>query len=176
MKTRVLIAAALCLLSSALHAQTYPNRPIRVIVPQPPGGGFDLVARVIAEPLARVMGNPVVVENRPGAGMLLGTEAAARPKPTATPSCSGRSPTSRSTPDLYDKLPYDPRADFAGGHRGLQSVYAGRAQRPAVQLAEGNLWISRAPIRASSPTRARATAPGSTSLRLRVTFTSPACS
>ena len=76
-----LLAAALTVVAIAsmpAYAQSYPNRPIRVIVPQPPGGGFDLVARVIAEPLARVMGNPVVVDNRPGAGMLLGTEAAAK--------------------------------------------------------------------------------------------------
>ena len=61
-----------------VQAQAYPNRPIRVIVPQPPGGGFDLVARTLAEPLSRVMGTPVVVENRPGAGMLVGTEAVAK--------------------------------------------------------------------------------------------------
>src|SRR5678815_5366049 len=73
-----IIAGTTHALAFAAEAQPYPNRPIRVIVPQPPGGGFDLVARVIAEPLARVMGNPVVVENRPGAGMLLGTEAAAK--------------------------------------------------------------------------------------------------
>src|SRR6478752_2608954 len=66
-----IIAGTTLSLAFAAEAQPYPNRPIRVIVPQPPGGGFDLVARVIAEPLARVMGNPVVVENRPGAGTLL---------------------------------------------------------------------------------------------------------
>src|SRR6185436_6938374 len=79
---------------------------------QPPGGGFDLVARVIAEPLARVMGNPVVVENRPGAGMLLGTEAAAKAEADGYTILLGAKPNIAFNAGLYDKLPYDPRADF----------------------------------------------------------------
>jgi len=110
-----LLAAALTVVAMAsmpAHAQPYPNRPIRVIVPQPPGGGFDLVARVIAEPLARVMGNPVVVENRPGAGMLLGTEAAAKAEADGYTILLGAKPNIAFNAGLYDKLPYDPRADF----------------------------------------------------------------
>jgi tripartite-type tricarboxylate transporter receptor subunit TctC len=63
--------------SLPVRAQSYPSRPIRVIVPQPPGGGFDLVARTLAEPLARIMGNPVVVENRPGGKVLAMPEISA---------------------------------------------------------------------------------------------------
>jgi len=107
----VIAWAALALALSA-QAQPYPSRPIRVIVPQPPGGGFDLVARVIAEPLARVMGNPVVVENRPGAGMLLGTEAAAKAEADGYTLLLGAKPYIAFNAGLYDKLPYDPRADF----------------------------------------------------------------
>jgi tripartite-type tricarboxylate transporter receptor subunit TctC len=107
----VIAWAALALALSA-QAQPYPSRPIRVIVPQPPGGGFDLVARVIAEPLARVMGNPVVVENRPGAGMLLGTEAAAKAEADGYTLLLGAKPNIAFNAGLYDKLPYDPRADF----------------------------------------------------------------
>ena len=95
-----------------VQAQAYPNRPIRVIVPQPPGGGFDLVARTIAEPLSRVMGNPVVVENRPGAGMLLGTEAVAKSEADGYTVLLGAKPNLAFNAGLYDKLPYDPRADF----------------------------------------------------------------
>jgi len=95
-----------------VQAQAYPNRPIRVIVPQPPGGGFDLVARTIAEPLSRVMGNPVVVENRPGAGMLLGTEAVAKSEADGYTVLLGAKPNIAFNAGLYDKLPYDPRADF----------------------------------------------------------------
>ncbi len=101
-----------CLAAASLAAaQNYPNRPIRVIVPQPPGGGFDLVARTLAEPLARVMGNPVVVENRPGAGMLVGTEAAARADADGYTLLLGAKPNLAFNSGLYDKLPYDPR-DF----------------------------------------------------------------
>jgi tripartite-type tricarboxylate transporter receptor subunit TctC len=95
-----------------VQAQVYPNRPIRVIVPQPPGGGFDLVARTIAEPLSRVMDNPVVVENRPGAGMLLGTEAVAKSEADGYTILLGAKPNIAFNAGLYDKLPYDPRADF----------------------------------------------------------------
>jgi tripartite-type tricarboxylate transporter receptor subunit TctC len=110
-----LLAAALTVVAMAsmpAHAQPYPNRPIRVIVPQPPGGGFDLVARVIAEPLARVMGNPVVVDNRPGAGMLLGTEAAAKADADGYTILLGAKPNLAFNAGLYDRLPYDPRTDF----------------------------------------------------------------
>jgi tripartite-type tricarboxylate transporter receptor subunit TctC len=95
-----------------VEAQAYPNRPIRVIVPQPPGGGFDLVARTLAEPLARVMGHPVVVENRPGAGMLVGTEAVAKSEADGHTILLGAKPNLAFNAGLYTKLPYDPRADF----------------------------------------------------------------
>jgi tripartite-type tricarboxylate transporter receptor subunit TctC len=108
---QILLAAALALALVA-HGQTYPNRPIRVIVPQPPGGGFDLVARTLAEPLSRLMGNPVVVENRPGAGMLVGTEAVAKSEADGYTILLGAKPNLAFNAGLYDKLPYDPRADF----------------------------------------------------------------
>ena len=111
MLRQILLAAALAL-SLVAHGQTYPNRPIRVIVPQPPGGGFDLVARTLAEPLSRVMGNPVVVENRPGAGMLVGTEAVAKSEADGYTILLGAKPNIAFNAGLYDKLPYDPRADF----------------------------------------------------------------
>src|SRR3954454_8644864 len=107
-----IIAGTTLALAFAAQAQPYPNRAIRVIVPQPPGGGFDLVARLIAEPLAKVMGNPIVVENRPGAGMLLGTEAAAKAEADGYTILLGAKPNLAFNAGLYDKLPYDPRADF----------------------------------------------------------------
>jgi tripartite-type tricarboxylate transporter receptor subunit TctC len=110
--TKWLLLAVLLVLATGLKAQTYPNRPIRVIVPQPPGGGFDLVARTLAEPLSRVLGNPVVVENRPGAGMLLGTEAVAKSEADGYTILLGAKPNLAFNAGLYEKLPYDPRADF----------------------------------------------------------------
>lgn len=107
-----IFAGAMMALASSVQAQTYPSRPIRVIVPQPPGGGFDLVARVLAEPLARVMGNPVVVENRPGGGTIVGTEAVAKADPDGHTILLGANANIVFNPGLHAKLPYDPKADF----------------------------------------------------------------
>ena len=108
----LIFAAATMALASSVQAQTYPSRPIRVVVPQPPGGGFDLVARVLAEPLARVMGNPVVVENRPGGGTIVGTEAVAKADPDGHTILLGANANIAFNPGLYAKLPYNPKADF----------------------------------------------------------------
>ena len=109
---RLLVLALLAVASLAVQAQTYPSRPIRVIVPQPPGGGFDLVARMLAEPLARVMGNPVIVENRPGGGTIVGTETVAKSEPDGHTILLGANANLVFNNGLYDKLPYDPKADF----------------------------------------------------------------
>jgi tripartite-type tricarboxylate transporter receptor subunit TctC len=109
---RLILALIFTGLSCAVLAQGYPNRPIRVLVPQPPGGGFDLVARTLAEALSRVMNNPIVVENRPGAGMLVGTEAAAKSEPDGYTILLGAKPNFAFNSGLYAKLPYDPKHDF----------------------------------------------------------------
>ncbi len=110
--TKVIVAGALVALTTLVQAQTYPSRPIRVIVPQPPGGGFDLVARVLAEPLARIMGNPVVVENRPGGGTIVGTEAVAKADADGHTVLLGANANIVFNPGLHDKLPYNPKTDF----------------------------------------------------------------
>ena len=79
-RSMVLMAIAWASIAPAL-AQTYPERAIKIIVPQPPGGGFDTVARVLADRLSPRLGQPLLVENRPGAGTLVGTEAAAKAPP-----------------------------------------------------------------------------------------------
>jgi tripartite-type tricarboxylate transporter receptor subunit TctC len=114
MKAYLLAAAlsATVLAPAPLHAQPYPSRPIRVIVPQPPGGGFDLVARVLAEPLSKLLATPVLVENRPGAGMLVGTESVAKAEADGYTILLGAKPNLAFNAGLYDRLPYDPRADF----------------------------------------------------------------
>jgi tripartite-type tricarboxylate transporter receptor subunit TctC len=109
---KMIAALAIMALAAAANAQNYPTRPIRVIVPQPPGGGFDLVARMLAEPLARVMGNPVVVENRPGGGTIVGTETVAKSEPDGHTILLGANANIVFNPGLYAKLPYDPKADF----------------------------------------------------------------
>ena len=78
------------------QAQDYPTRPIRFILPVPPGGSVDTMARIMAEKLRQKLGQPVIVENRPGAGNLIGIDAVLQPRPTATRSCSGRARRSSS--------------------------------------------------------------------------------
>ena len=68
------------LFAQLAQAQAYPNQPIRLMVPWPPGGGVDTTARMLVEPLGRKLGQPVVIDNRAGAGGNIGTEMAARAK------------------------------------------------------------------------------------------------
>ncbi len=78
---RALAGLALCCVMSGAHAQAWPNKPLRLIVPHAPGGVTDVVARLVAQPLAEALGQAVVVDNRPGASGLLGTEVAAKTAP-----------------------------------------------------------------------------------------------
>ena len=111
--TRVLLLAlGLCALGAPAFAQTYPDRTIKIVVPQPPGGGFDTVARILADRLAPLLGQSVVVENRTGAGTLVGTEAAARAPADGYTLLLGALSNIALNPGLYPKLAYDPLKDF----------------------------------------------------------------
>jgi tripartite-type tricarboxylate transporter receptor subunit TctC len=101
-----------CFCAPAL-AQDFPSRTLRVIVPQPPGGGFDLVARVLAEGLAAELRQPVIVENRPGGGTVIGTDAVAKADADGYTILLGASANLVFSAGLYRKLPYDPKRDFA---------------------------------------------------------------
>ena len=90
----------------------YPNRPLKVIVPQPPGGGFDFVARTLADKLSVVLKQPVVVENRTGSGTLVGTDMAAKAAPDGYTLLTGSVSNMALNPGLYPNLPYDPLRDF----------------------------------------------------------------
>lgn len=105
-------AAALGTPSGARAQSEFPNRPLRVIVPQPPGGGFDFVARQLAERLSRRLGHSVVVENRPGSGTLVGTDAAARATPDGYTLLMGSVSNIALNMGLYQKLSYDSLRDF----------------------------------------------------------------
>jgi tripartite-type tricarboxylate transporter receptor subunit TctC len=111
--------AAAALLAATLlphlsHAQpsAYPNRPVKVIVPQPPGGGFDFVARLLADRMSKQMGQSFVVENRPGSGTLIGTEAVAKSAPDGYTLLTGSVSNIALNPGLYPSLPYDSLKDF----------------------------------------------------------------
>jgi tripartite-type tricarboxylate transporter receptor subunit TctC len=109
--SRRLLLASILLPAAAARAQQgpYPNRPVRLIVPFPPGGGVDLTARLLADPLARELGQPVVIENRGGAGGTIGVEQMARSAPDGhTLSLTGAG-TVTAGPHLR-RLPYDPLA------------------------------------------------------------------
>ena len=133
-----LTAAALVALAAGAAAQTFPTKPLRLIVPQPPGGGFDMVARTVAEPFAAQLGQPVVVENRPGGGTLIGTELVAKSEPDGYTLLLGASANLALSNGLYRKLPYDPKADFVPV--GLAATFSytlvARNDLPARTLAE----------------------------------------
>lgn len=93
-------------------AQAYPNRPLRVIVPQPPGGGFDFVARALADRLGKQIGQSVVVENKPGSGTLVGTDLAAKAAPDGYSLLMGSVSNIALNMGLYSNLSYDSLRDF----------------------------------------------------------------
>jgi tripartite-type tricarboxylate transporter receptor subunit TctC len=99
-------------LAAPASAQVYPDRPVKIIVPQPPGGGFDTVARVLADRLGPLLGQGMVVENRIGAGTLVGTEAVAKAPADGYTLLLGGLSNIALNPGLYANLPYDPLKDF----------------------------------------------------------------
>jgi len=113
MGLRTGLVAASLLVSMLAQAQSYPNQPIRLIVPWPPGGGVDTSARIIAQPLGERLGQSIVIDNRPGAGGNIGTEAAARAKPDGYTLLMGSSSPNAINIHIYPKLPFDPAKDFA---------------------------------------------------------------
>jgi tripartite-type tricarboxylate transporter receptor subunit TctC len=130
----VMIALTVALLPGAAVAKTdYPNRPLRFVVPFPPGGSNDIFARVIGHRLSESLGQPVLVDNRPGAGGMLGAEIVAR-APGDGYNLMIHSTSFTTGAALQPKLPFDPLKDFA----------------PVTQLAAGALIMT---VRADSPAR-----------------------
>lgn len=113
MRARFLLAAALSLAALTVSAQSYPVRPIRFVVPFPPGGPADSVARPLAQKLSEALGQPVVIDNRPGATGTIGAAAVAKAAPDGYTLLLGTSNELSMSPGLYEKLPYDPGRDFA---------------------------------------------------------------
>jgi tripartite-type tricarboxylate transporter receptor subunit TctC len=112
------VAAALCFAAAALHcgaasAQAYPAKPIRLMVPFPPGGSTDIVARIVAQKLSAQLGQQLVIENRGGAGGTLGTAVAAKAPADGYMLTIGTTSTHVVAPSVYAKLEYDPVKDFA---------------------------------------------------------------
>ena len=111
---RILLASFILALSSAVAAQSdYPNRPIRLIVTVPPGGAADFIARLVGGKISESVGQPVLVENRGGAGGTIAADAVAKAAPDGYTLLQNSITTHGVGPHLYAKLPYDPVKDFA---------------------------------------------------------------
>ncbi len=106
------LPTALIIATGAVVAADYPNRPIRFVVPQPPGGGTDIVARLLAQNLSEKLGQQVVIDNRSGAGGIVGTELVAKAPPDGYTLLLGYTGSLTINPSLHKQLPYRPLEDF----------------------------------------------------------------
>jgi tripartite-type tricarboxylate transporter receptor subunit TctC len=110
---RVIAALALSGAVTQTHAQTFPARPITLVIPFAPGGSTSIVGRGIADKMSELLGEKVVVDNRPGAGGTVGTKAVAKSEPDGYTLVLGYTGTLAIGPSLFKKAGYDPRKDFA---------------------------------------------------------------
>ena len=116
--TRWVLPALIAGAATAAHAQqpaadTYPDKPVVLVVPTAPAGGTDTIARLIADALGKRLGQPFVIENRPGANGILGVDAGARAAPDGYRLLFAYAAAVVVNPSLYKKLPYNPVKDFA---------------------------------------------------------------
>ena len=111
MKTLLVLLGLL--LAFPVNAQTWPTRPVRLIIPFPPGGGTDLASRSVANKISEAIGQPVVPENRPGAGGTIGADAVAKAAPDGYTIGTATSSTHPAAVALQKGVPYDPVKDFA---------------------------------------------------------------
>ena len=137
MKLAGIFLAALAV-PAAAGAQAYPDRPVRILVGYPPGGGTDLVARIVAQPLSEKWKQPVVVDNRPGANAIIATEAVVRSKPDGYTLLMAYATELALNPATHKKLPYDPLRDLAPVMQlgAAPLVMAAHPALPAQNMAE----------------------------------------
>jgi tripartite-type tricarboxylate transporter receptor subunit TctC len=128
----------LFLWASGAAAQAWPAKPVRIVVAYPPGGGIDVMARQIGEKLSAAWGEPVVVENKPGANTILAADTVAKSAPDGTTILMTTDATFSINPHLYAKLPYDWQRDFAPVTMLvlLQQLLVANPKLPANTLAE----------------------------------------
>jgi tripartite-type tricarboxylate transporter receptor subunit TctC len=107
------ISACVLLWSASAAAQTYPDKPLRLVVPYPPGGSLDTTARLLGKKLSDSMKQPVIIENKTGAGGNIGADFVAKSAPDGYTILIGAVATHAINPSLYPKMPYDAQKDFA---------------------------------------------------------------
>src|SRR3954451_11678712 len=107
------LALVLAAMTTAVGAQSYPTKPIRLVVPFPAGGTTDILARAAAQKLSEALGQQVIVDNRPGAGGNIGSDIVAKSAPDGYTLLMGTVGTHAINPSLYSKMPYDHIKDFA---------------------------------------------------------------
>src|SRR5256714_5140153 len=112
MKHLALLLAALTFAGTAAAAQNYPTRPLRIVIPWPPGQATDLMGRIIAQKISEQLGQQVVADNRPGAGGMIGTDVAAKATPDGYTLLAASSGPVTINP-LLQKVPFDPVRDLA---------------------------------------------------------------
>ncbi len=109
----MLVLTLACCAAAGAQAQAYPSKPVRLVLPFPPGGGTDVVGRLVAQKLSASTGQPFVVENRAGAGGRIGADLVAKSPPDGYTLMLGTSSVTGTGPALYQKLPFDMPKDFA---------------------------------------------------------------
>ena len=139
---RLFALAALTLAGNAL-AQSFPNRQIEWVVPYPPGGGTDIVARALAQAMSEQLGQGFVVNNKPGAATAIGADYVARAKPDGYTLMSADTATLAANPFIYSKLAYNAEKDFApvGLTVRFPMILVVNPSVPAQNLNELNAWL-----------------------------------
>src|SRR5881397_1823563 len=134
----VLHLLALTLAAGTACAQSWPAKPVRIVVAYPPGGGIDVMARQLADKLTPAWGHPVVVENKPGANTIVAADAVAKSSPDGHTILMTSDATFSINPHLYARLPYDAQRDFAPVSLLvlLQQLLVANPSLPANNLAE----------------------------------------
>jgi tripartite-type tricarboxylate transporter receptor subunit TctC len=157
MKMRCL-AIVLAFLASTVWAQTWPQKPVRVIVPFAPGGASDLMPRLVGEKLQTMWGQPVLMENRPGAAGNIGMEAGAKSPPDGYTLLSAPNGNLVVNPHMYSKLAYDVFKDLAPVTRisAVQNVLVVHPDVPASSVKELVALARAKPARSTSPRRVTA--------------------
>lgn len=140
---RRLLALTLVGTATLVGAQNYPNRPIEWVVPYPAGGGTDIVARVLGQGMGELLGQPMVITNKPGAATNIGADYVARAKPDGYTLLSADTATLAANPFLYSRLSYNVEKDFApvGLTVRFPMILVVNPDLPAKNLQEFTAWL-----------------------------------